>query len=96
MNWIIFFNQYIEPKFPSGSKINRVNFQNGDFGDLTRVEFEVKSTIGAVEFWSKGWVAIYAVDKRISEQIINILCSPDEESKINDSFYELIRVLNDS
>lgn len=69
------------------------SFLNGDFGDLERVELEGFGKLGAVEFWSKGWLGIDVYDCCLDTQVMNVLLSPEERNSIPREFEKLIRLL---
>lgn len=87
-----FFREKIVPML-NGYTFKYSFFPNGDFGDLERVEFEGAHEIGAVEFWSRGFIGIDLYDLNSDEQLICKLLGPDE-NKI-EAIDNLVRILND-
>ncbi|WP_448093794.1 hypothetical protein [Pseudomonas lini] len=56
-----YFNWYIKPLLKDCS-FKYSSFSNGDFGDLERVEIDGRGKVGAVEFWSMGWMGVDVYD----------------------------------
>jgi len=83
------FNEDVKP-FLEGYSIEYLMFQNGDFGDLARVEVIGPTKVATVDFWSRGWVGVDIYDCRCDEQVMNILISPDEKSLLPQVFEEFI------
>ncbi|MDG1642596.1 hypothetical protein SB6421_04869 [Klebsiella huaxiensis] len=86
------FKNKIEPTLPE-YLFEYSFFSDGDFGDLDRVEFKGHQKIGAVEFWSKGYVGIDIYDIQLDDQIFNILISPEEEP--SEAIERLMKILYD-
>ncbi len=87
------FDQAIKPHL-SGYDFSYSSFINGDFGDIERVDFQGKSRLGGVDFWSQGWVGIHVVDLRIQEEVMNVMIGPDEADEIPVIFDKLIKLLS--
>lgn len=83
------FNEEVKPLL-EGYSIEYLMFQNGEFGDLARVELISPAKVATVDFWSKGWVGIDIYDCKCDEQVMNILVSPDERSLFPQVFEEFI------
>ncbi|MBV6778871.1 hypothetical protein KWH37_20975 [Xanthomonas campestris pv. carissae] len=69
--------------FMNGCEFIYSEFKNGDFGDLQRVEVESFNKMGAVEFWSSGWVGIDLVDCVSGTQEISVLLSPEQRDLVD-------------
>ncbi|MCW9482125.1 hypothetical protein ABN140_13815 [Klebsiella michiganensis] len=50
-----YFKENIEPHL-EGYEFSYSTFPEVDFGKLDRVEFKGKNKVGAIDFWSQGWV----------------------------------------
>ncbi|QLJ63739.1 hypothetical protein HP437_00435 (plasmid) [Serratia marcescens] len=72
-----FINEVI-PKL-EGYTFKYSTFSEGDFGSLERVEFEGNGKVGAIDFWSSGWLGLDVYDMRLNDQILNQLMEPNEE-----------------
>ncbi len=86
------FDGAVKP-FLKGCTLEYLEFANGDFGDLERIEIEGVNKLGTVEFWSKGWIGIDVYDCVFDSQIMNVLLSPEEAESVHQAFEDLIRVL---
>ena len=86
------FKNKIEPALPE-YLFEYSFFSDGDFGDLDRAEFKGHQKIGAVEFWSKGYIGIDVYDIQLDDQVFNILISPEEEP--SEAIGRLMKILND-
>ncbi|MBC3917949.1 hypothetical protein H8L32_10725 [Undibacterium sp. CY18W] len=95
MNHFEYFEEFVKPKIPGDYLLTWSDFPNGDFGDLKRAEFASSSLLGSIEFWSKGWLGVDVVDLRIDDQVLVILCSPEDEDGIKHAFDGLLEILVD-
>ena len=86
-----YFNENIEPHL-EGYEFTYSTFPEGDFGKLERVEFKGKNKVGAIDFWSQGWVGMDIYDLELDDQVFNLLLDPDEEK--HDAIAKLINILN--
>lgn len=93
IKWVRFFEEKMKSSFPESTVFNYSDFLEGEFGNLTRIEFEYNCKLGTIDLWSSDWVSIDIFDTEMSEQVLNILCSPDEEKKIVDSFYKVLEIV---
>lgn len=73
--------------------LERSSFENGDFGNLDRIEIEGCNILATIDFWSKGWISIDVYDCLGEEQIMNVLLSPDKADRIPDEFNKLLAIL---
>ncbi|WP_434569828.1 hypothetical protein [Pseudomonas sp. Z3-8] len=89
------FDEFIKPRL-GGYSFECSIFVNGDFGDLERIELEGLDKLGAVEFWSKGWVGLDVYDCACDGQIMNVLLSPEEKDSVLQEFERFIGVLMQS
>lgn len=89
---ISWFNECISP-FLDGCSLEYSSCSGGDFGDLERIELEGFGKLGAVEFWSKGWIGIDIYDCVLEEQAMNVLFSPEEQGSVRQAFESLIEIL---
>ena len=71
-------------------EISYRHFQNGDFGDLSQVEFGRGERVGAIDFWSSGYVGIHLVNTDTGQVLINSLLSPEETQEINTHLLNLV------
>lgn len=69
-------------------------FKNGDFGDLSRIEFEWRNIGGTIDVWSEGWLNIHLIDYHTDKEIINKLLEPNEKMEQAKLINELIVYLN--
>ncbi|MFZ6759353.1 hypothetical protein ACO0K9_19275 [Undibacterium sp. Ji50W] len=95
MNHLVFFEQFVAQKIPPTYLLTWSDFQGGDFGDLKRAAFESLSLLGSIDFWSKGWLAIDIFDLRVQDQVLVVLCSPEEEDGLKNAFDKLLGILSD-
>ena len=58
LNW---FKEQIHPELKE-YKVDYLYFENGDFGNLERVDFNNEHMGGGIDFWSSGWTDILLVD----------------------------------
>jgi len=86
------FDESVKP-FLKGYSLEYSLFSNGDFGDLERIELEGFNKVGAVEFWSKGWVSIDIYDRALDDQVMNVLLSPEEKESAHQEFERFIKIL---
>lgn len=77
-----------------GYSVEYSTFDNGNFGDLERIELEGFNKLATVELWSEGWVGIDIYDCACDEQIMNILLSPEEKYLVPKAFEKLLDRLN--
>lgn len=89
---IDYFNEHIKPLLKNYSFKNS-SFSNGDFGDLERIEFEGRGKVGAVEFWSMGWMGVDVYDCILDDQVLNVLLSSEEKELAEGVFVRLLEVL---
>lgn len=75
---ISWFREYFEPIL-KGFSIEYSFFQNGDFGDLNRVEFEGKGKGGNIDFWEKDWLEIHLYDYEEDKELLHLFLDPDQE-----------------
>lgn len=88
---IDYFKKEIVPTL-EGYVFKYRSFPDGDFGSLDRVEFEGGSKVGAVEFWSQGWIGIDIYDLKLDDRVFNLLLGPDEEK--SGAITDLVTILN--
>ncbi len=81
-------------KILEGYKIDYSYFENGDFGNLERVEIEGNEKMGNIDFWSSGWLSIYLVDSAKKDELINILLEPEQQDEKAKAFQELWNLLS--
>jgi len=67
--------------------------EEGDFGTLNQVEFNSERIDGAIDFWSQGWIGIYAWDNKGEKELINVLSEPEEKDKAEKAFNDLLEVI---
>lgn len=77
---IVWFKKHIIPVL-NDFKIEYSFFENGDFGDLNRVEFEGKGKGGNIDFWEKDWLEIHLYDYNEDKELIHVLLDPKQESE---------------
>ncbi len=65
-------------------------FENGDFGNLNRVEFEGKGKGGNIDFWDEGWMEIHMYDYSKDKEILHVLLEPNQEFE-KDRAIEIIK-----
>jgi hypothetical protein len=75
MQW---FKKYFLPALQE-YKIAYSSFQNGDLGDLDRVELEGNDIGATIEFWSSGWLGVHIYDYKIDDTVLNALLEPEED-----------------
>jgi len=91
---IDWFKECISPLMTSkGFLLEYKNFENGDFGDINRVDFEGNVRSGSIDFWSSGWLGIYIYDFEMEKDILNVLLEPSEEGEKKVAFEELSKLL---
>lgn len=76
-----------------GYKFEYTFFENGDFGDLERVELEGNEKGGNIDFWSSGWLNIHLVDYKIESELLNVLLEPHQEKEKEKAFEKLQSLL---
>jgi len=54
-------------------------FENGDFGNLDRVEFENLRKVGNIDFWDSGWIEIHLVDYKEEKELFHVMLEPNQE-----------------
>ncbi|MGY4490747.1 hypothetical protein [Pseudomonas sp. TE3610] len=86
------FHECVKPHL-KGFSLECSSFADGDFGDLERIELEGFNKLGAVEFWSEGWVGIDIYDCALDDQVMNVLLSPEEEEYISQAFEMFVNIL---
>lgn len=91
---LAYFKELIEPRLPDACKLAWTEYLDGDFGDLNRLEITSSTKMGAVDFWSRDWLAIDVVDLSIGEQVLNVLYSPDQMHEIPAGFASLLEILS--
>jgi len=91
---LAYFKELIEPRIPASYVLTWTEYLEGDFGDLKRLEFISSTKIGAIDFWSRDWLAMDIVDLEIGEQVLNILYSPDQMHEIPAGFERLLDILS--
>ncbi len=72
------FKKELENKLGS-YEINFSSFENGDFGNLNRVEFEGLGKGGNIDFWDSGWMEIHLVDYKEEKQLFHVMLEPNQE-----------------
>lgn len=90
---IDYFNNFIKPKL-LGCDFEYKNFLDGQFGDLSRVEIEGRGKVGTLDIWSTGWVGMDVFDLEVQDQIMNSLCSPEDEACLTASILVLIELFD--
>lgn len=91
---LAYFKELVEPQISSSYILAWTEFLEGDFGDVKRLEFSSSSKVGAIDFWSKDWLAIDVVDLERGDQVLNVLYSPDQMHKIPAGFARLLEILS--
>ena len=91
---LAYFKELVEPRIPASYVLTWTEYLEGDFGDLNRLEFSSSSKIGAIDFWSKDWLAIDVVDLDLDDQVLNVLYSPDQMHEIPAGFARLLEILS--
>lgn len=69
------------------------HFKDGDFGDLTRIDYDYQGILASAEFWSEGWVGFEIVDTVTANSVINKMIGPDEpfqQEEVARKFVELL------
>lgn len=74
-------------------KIEYSFFENGDFGDLNRIEFEGCGKGGNIDFWQKKWLEIHLYDYQKDQELIHALLKPEEELEQVEKIKELQELL---
>jgi hypothetical protein len=92
LNDIIWFKENILPTLRE-YQIEYRSFENGDFGDVERVEFEGNNKGGSIDFWSTGWLGIHAYNYKEEQEIINVLLEPEEHLEKTKAFEKLQEIL---
>ncbi|WP_162042959.1 hypothetical protein [Undibacterium sp. YM2] len=93
---LAYFKELVEPLIPASYVLTWTEYLEGDFGDLKRLEFSSSSKIGAIDFWSKDWLAMDVVDLDAGDQVLNVLYSPDQMHEIPTGFARLLEMLSAS
>ncbi|BBB62642.1 hypothetical protein UNDKW_4369 [Undibacterium sp. KW1] len=93
---LAYFKELVEPLIPASYVLTWTEYLEGDFGDLKRLEFSSSSKIGAIDFWSKDWLAIDVVDLDAEDQVLNVLYSPEQMHEIPAGFARLLEILSAS
>ena len=63
-----------------GYRISYEIHENGQFGDLHRLNFDKLNLSGNIDVWSKGWLDVDIFDLDSEKMVMNILLSPNERS----------------
>ena len=92
LNDIVWFKKNVLPTLGE-YKIKYLSFENGDFGDVERIEFEGKNKGGSIDFWSTGWIGIHAYNYKEEQEIINVLLEPEEHLEKTKAFEKLQKIL---
>lgn len=87
-----YFDLHVKPSL-SNYVFTYSSFLNGDFGDIERVEFFGQTRLGGIDFWSRGWVGFHVFDKKLDDEVMNILLSPDEMDRMEAVFNQLVNLL---
>lgn len=90
---VIWFKNEFIPILIQGYEIDYSTFQDGDFGNLERVEIEGKNKGGNIDFWSLGWLNIHFVDYEKGDELLNVLLEPHQEREKEDAFKKLRELL---
>jgi hypothetical protein len=90
---IIWFKNDFVPLMKEGYALEYSFFENGDFGNLARAEFEGNGKGGNVDFWSSGWLNIHLVDYISGNELLNVLVEPQEEKERSEAFKKLQELL---
>jgi len=77
---IEWFKKDVEPIL-TGFKCEYSFFENGDFGDLNRVEFEGNGKGGNIDFWEKNWLEIHLYDYNKDKELIHVLLEPSQKEE---------------
>ncbi len=85
---IEWFKNKVEPIL-NGFKLEYSFFENGDFGNLNRVEFEGNGKGGNVDFWEKDWLEIHLYDYNKDEELIHVLLEPSQKEEKEKALHEL-------
>lgn len=90
INW---FQETIAP-FLKEYELSYSFFENGDFGDLNRVEFEGKGKGGNIDFWEKNWMEIHLYDYQNDIELMHVLLDPnqyDEKKEAINQFKSFVK-----
>jgi hypothetical protein len=85
---ITWFKTIIEPNL-KGYEIRYRNYDNGDFGSLSQIEFNSNLNGGNIDFWGLGWFGIFIWDYKKEEEILNILLEPNQTEE-KEKFIKLL------
>lgn len=91
---IDWFKETVAPSL-QGFKIDYFFFENGDFGDLNRVEIEGNGKGGNIDFWEKDWIEIHLYDYNKDEELIHSLLEPTQDKERDEllvKFESLLKV----
>lgn len=89
---VLWFKTNMEPILKK-YEIHYRDYKDGDFGNLSQVEFNSKKKGGNIDFWSLGWLGIFIWNYEEEEEIINVLLSPDQEEEKIKIFEKLKTIL---
>jgi hypothetical protein len=91
---IIWFKNEFAHLLGQGYELKYSTFQDGDFGNLERVEIEGNNKGGNVDFWSLGWLNIHLVDYyEKGNELLNVLLEPHQEREKEVAFRKLKELL---
>ncbi|GAB4162335.1 MAG: hypothetical protein Tsb0033_21150 [Winogradskyella sp.] len=74
-------------------RVKHTFFENGEFGDLNRIEFEYLEKCGTIDFWELGWVEIHIINYDDEKEIFHILLEPNQEIEMERAFEILKNIL---
>ena len=92
---IAWFKKSVEPLL-KGYEIDYRDFDKGDFGSLSQVEFNSKKIGGNVDFWGLGWLGIFVWSYETDEQLINTLIESGKEVEKEKALIELLQILQNA
>lgn len=91
---IDWFKKYMAPSL-EGMKFEYSFFENGDFGNLHRVEIEGGGKGGNLDFWEKDWIEIHLYDYNEDKELIHALLEPTqlkERDDLLEKFESLLKI----
>ncbi|MBT1688999.1 hypothetical protein [Dawidia soli] len=93
MKNIEWFKRNMSPNLKGYELIYKSFEEEGDFGFLSRVEFNSEVFAGTVDFWSSGWLDVFVWSNEVRDVILNVMLEPQEEMEKDDLFKRLEKML---